>query len=341
MLSELSDVFSMASIKAGLAGLSVLDWHVLAQLRPGDVQRAGTVAERMQDAGFHEEKVRVVIRALFCGHLVSPQEAVRQLELAFDVFDADRSGSIKLETFFVTLRELLREDLEPAEERKMIAGLDSEGTGELDFQGFRDVMLALGATGSERRARVAGLQTIGEDVGLAIRAVGDGVAATLSRHELRVAGRVVRALNLEQYDTAYAAALLPALGMPHPSESQLRVAFNACVQLQGQGAQEGGAAAGAFGGNTADDAAGAMVDGMAEGTLSLSAERLREQLTLLLPSAAAVVWGAAAADAADAAAPLGGPAAASSQFHLRGRVNFPAFVELMQTMRSSIAATVG
>ena len=71
----------------------------------------------------------------------------------------------------------------------------------------------------------------------------------------------MRVLQREMYRREDAAALLPALGLPSPSEAQLRAAFKV-FDVAGRGE-------------------------------ALDAEYVREQLQILMPHAAALVWGTA------------------------------------------------
>ena len=58
-----------------------------------------TLTLKLTIAGYHEEKVRVVARALFTGHLLSAREGRRAMELAFDVWDEERRGVLRLPPF--------------------------------------------------------------------------------------------------------------------------------------------------------------------------------------------------------------------------------------------------
>ena len=131
----------------------------------------------------------------------------------------------ELADFSHDLSALLAGDLEPHERQQLIEGLGADGTGQLEYEAFREVMRAIGAEAAERRGRLAALRLYGEDVGLARTALGASQSAKRTRHELRVAGAVVRVLQRENYRAEDAACLLPALGLPDPTETQLRAAF--------------------------------------------------------------------------------------------------------------------
>ena len=51
LVDSLAMTFVMEALKSGVDGLSVLDWGMVAQLRPEDVRRAGFVAEKLRLAG--------------------------------------------------------------------------------------------------------------------------------------------------------------------------------------------------------------------------------------------------------------------------------------------------
>ena len=186
------------------------------------------------------------------------------------------------------------------------------GSGKLEFEGFREVMRAIGAPPSERRGRLAALRSYGEDVGLARTALGADASTHMSRHELRVAGAVVRVLQRELYRAEDAAALLPALGLADPSEVQLRAAFRV-FDLSGDGE-------------------------------ALDAEYVREKLQTLVPQAGALIWGAAGADAgADARSSAAAPAKALSGGSARPNVpiellSFEDFVAVLAQLRSALSS---
>ena len=89
-------------------------------------------------------------------------------------------------------------------------------------------MSSLAAHHDEDGGKVKKLKRAAEDAALAVRTLGGVKAAQLRRHELRLAGSVVRALGREGYATVATVALLPVLGLPerlHATEPQLRAAF--------------------------------------------------------------------------------------------------------------------
>ena len=250
-------------MKRGATSLSLLDLHEAMQLKPATLERCGRLAEALRHSGFVDAKVKQVLRALFCTHLLDPREAEQQMERAFDVWDDQHCGVLELSTISADLSALLADELEPHERRQLVEGLGADGSGLLEYEGFREVMKAIGAEPHERRGRLAALRLYGEDVGLARTSLGPATSSKLSRHQLRVAGAVVRVLQRELYPADEAAALLPALGLPDPSESQLRAAFK-------------------------------VFDRAGRGE-ALDAEYVREKLQILVPQAASLVWGAAAA----------------------------------------------
>jgi hypothetical protein len=129
-----------------------------------------------------------IVRALFCAELLGSHEAEQQMERAFDVWDRDHRGVLDLAEFSRDLSALLAGDLEPHERQALVDGLSADGSDELEYEGFREVMLAVGADDAERHSRLAALRSYGDDVGLARTAVGVAQASHMSRHELRVAG---------------------------------------------------------------------------------------------------------------------------------------------------------
>jgi Ca2+-binding EF-hand superfamily protein len=217
---------SLEAARWSLVAVSALDdLFVATHLPAAQLERAGKMAEKLRNHGFVDAKVSQILRALFCNQLVGPREAEQQMERAFDVWDHSHRGLLELSEFSRDVSALLAGDLEPLERQALIDGLSADGSGGLEYEGFREVMRAIGTYGAERRNRMAALRSYGDDVGLARTALGATQAATLSRHELRVAGAVVRVLQREMYRAEDAAALLPALGLRSPTELQLRSAF--------------------------------------------------------------------------------------------------------------------
>ena len=107
-----------------------------AKLRPSELRSAGAVIERMRAVNFTDDKVRVVIKALFCLDHMSRHEATRQLEMAFDVWDAGHKGYLTVNEFERDLR-LMHAELSPEETTQLVSGYDLNGSGELDFEAFR------------------------------------------------------------------------------------------------------------------------------------------------------------------------------------------------------------
>ena len=73
------------------------DMSSAAKLRPSELRSAGAVIERMRAVNFTDDKIRVVIKALFCLDHMSRNEARRQLEMAFDVWDAGHRGYLTVD----------------------------------------------------------------------------------------------------------------------------------------------------------------------------------------------------------------------------------------------------
>ena len=292
----------LRSLQNGLTAVSTLELRDVAHMSPARLERAGKVASTLHDAGFADEKVSQIVRALFCAELLGPHEAEQQMERAFDVWDREHRGVLDLAEFSRDLSALLAGDLEPHERQALVDGLSADGSDELEYEGFREVMLAVGADDAERRSRLAALRSYGDDVGLARTAVGVAQASQMSRHELRVAGALVRVMQRERYATEDMAALLPALGLASPSEVQLRAAFR-------------------------------VFDPSGKGE-ALDAEHLREKLSLLVPQAARVVWGegmasGVAATGHDSSRPLGEGI---------GLIDFDEFCPLVAQLRRALAS---
>ena len=84
------------TVKRGASALSLLDVREAVQLKPAQLERAGRLGETLRGSGFEEAKVKQVLRALFCTHLLSAREAEQQMERAFDVWDEKHAGVLQL-----------------------------------------------------------------------------------------------------------------------------------------------------------------------------------------------------------------------------------------------------
>ena len=112
------------------------DWSSATKLRPSELRSAGAVIERMRAAKFTDDKVRVVIKALFCLDHMSRDQATRHIELAFDVWDESHKGYLTVEQFERDL-QLMHAELSLEEIAQLVSGYDLNGSGELDFEAFR------------------------------------------------------------------------------------------------------------------------------------------------------------------------------------------------------------
>ena len=95
------------AFKHGAAALSVFDVREAVQLKPAVLERAGRLAATLRASGFEEAKVKQVLRALFCTHLLGPREAEQQMERAFDVWDDQHTGVLELKSISHELSAML------------------------------------------------------------------------------------------------------------------------------------------------------------------------------------------------------------------------------------------
>ena len=175
------------------------DMSSAAKLRPSELRSAGAVIERMRAVNFTDDKIRVVIKALFCLDHMSRNEARRQLEMAFDVWDAGHRGYLTVDEFERDL-QLMHAELTPEEIKQLVSGYDLNGSGELDFEAFRaprpclharprhcqhcrrprhcqhpragEIMTSLAAHHDEDEGKVKKLKRAAEDTALAVRTLG-------------------------------------------------------------------------------------------------------------------------------------------------------------------------
>ena len=99
-------------------------------------ERRGSHRAHVRAVNFTDDKIRVVIKALFCLDHMSRNEARRQLEKAFDVWDAGHRGFLTVDEFERDL-QLMHAELTPEEIKQLVSGYDLNGSGELDFEAFR------------------------------------------------------------------------------------------------------------------------------------------------------------------------------------------------------------
>merc|ERR1719424_990460 len=114
--------------------MALLNVGEAIQLPPKTLDRCGKLADTLRASGFVEEKVKQVLRALFCTHLLGPREAEQQMERAFDVWDEQHRGVLELEAISHDLSALLAGDLEQHERKQLIDGLGADGSGLLEYE---------------------------------------------------------------------------------------------------------------------------------------------------------------------------------------------------------------
>ena len=198
------------SMRLSATAVNLLDWSSAVKLRPAELKSAGSVIERMRATGhFSDDKIRIVVKALFCLDQMSRHEAARHMELAFDVWDENHTGSLTVEELQRDLH-IMHDELSDEQISQIVSGHDANGSGELDYDAFREIMTSLSAHHGDDEGKMKKLKRAAEDAAPAVRTVGGVQAAQMRRHELRLAGGVVRALGREGYSSVASAALLPA-----------------------------------------------------------------------------------------------------------------------------------
>ena len=80
-------------------------------------------------------------KVLFSKFVKAPELEIEELKEAFNLFDTDGSGNIDAKELKAAMRALGFQ-VKKADVRKMIADIDKDGNGSIDFEEFLDMMTA-------------------------------------------------------------------------------------------------------------------------------------------------------------------------------------------------------
>lgn len=137
-------------------GMSVLDAQTKMRMNPLQLRKAGAIIENMQSAGYNEERINLVCRALFF------QEDEDMLP-AWKVFDVDGSGALDAEEFKKALA-LMGENVSDVMVEAMFKHVDTDGSGRIEYSEF--VVLVKGMNPKEEAQKEGEDTKEGEESGL-------------------------------------------------------------------------------------------------------------------------------------------------------------------------------
>ena len=179
----------------------------------------------MRAAGFDGIKTQLIVKALFTSSSMSERERERHMELAFDVWDEHHRGVLQLDEFERDLHLMFDDTFSAEEQQTVLDGLAVDGSGEIDYEHFRELMQTLGSRRRRGSGTIDSLRAYAEDVALAVRTLGGEQSAQLRRKDLRLAGQLVRALQLHGFEDARATALLRPLVLLSPTDAEVGAAL--------------------------------------------------------------------------------------------------------------------
>lgn len=134
---------AVGSVATGTsAAISAMSTAWAADIRglgPFQLRKAGVVLRNMREAGYSDEMACSICRALFC------DQSDKQLRKAFRFFDKDRSGLLDATEFRQAL-PLMGEDVPESRVGELFAGVDVDGTGQINFHEFCVLVRALAST---------------------------------------------------------------------------------------------------------------------------------------------------------------------------------------------------
>jgi len=121
-----------------MACMSVLDFSLKCRMNPLQLRKAGAIVTNMQAAGFGEDHINTVCRALFLD-----QDDVDQMKQAWFVF-AGGMSVLKAREFKKSLL-LMGEEVPEDEVDEMFKKADTDGSGEIDFDEFVELIREMNA----------------------------------------------------------------------------------------------------------------------------------------------------------------------------------------------------
>lgn len=111
------------------ASMAVLDFGIKVRISPLQLRKVGAIIRNMQDAGYGNEQINYICRALFLS------QCEEDMRTAWKVFDIDQSGYLDGEEFKKAL-PLLGEDVDPEQVETLFQEVDTDGSGKIEFPEF-------------------------------------------------------------------------------------------------------------------------------------------------------------------------------------------------------------
>lgn len=108
---------------------SVLDGGIKLRMNPLQLRKAGAIIENMQDAGYNDEEINHICRALFL------DQTEEDMTPAWTVFDKAQKGSLDAKDFKKVL-PLMGEDVPEEEIERLFLEADEDGSGVIEFEEF-------------------------------------------------------------------------------------------------------------------------------------------------------------------------------------------------------------
>jgi len=216
-LPSIGGLSSMGSLVGGLGGgmgasftaMSVLEASTKIRMNPLQIKKAGIVIKNMQGAGYSDEQINDVCRALFL------DQSEEDMKLAWEVFDVGRNGELVAGDFRKALL-LMGEDVSEGKVDELFCLADGDGSGKIDFPEFVKLMKGMNPKdGDEKGNPFSTFSSVGAGLGGGLSSVGGGMAATMKSMsvletstkvrmnplQMRKAGVVIQ--NMQQAEAGY------------------------------------------------------------------------------------------------------------------------------------------
>lgn len=227
-----------AVIRRALKALDTLTIVSRALASTSEVRKAVIVAKQMRSAGYEEEMVTAICRALF------GDQSDKEMKKAFKFFDKDGGGTLSKGELREAL-PLMGENVPPARIDELFKIVDADGGGTICFEEFVTLVKGMNPRGAEVNAAFAafqgfsaGIEDFQNEAAMSLANAKESTSTTfsaisaawnsnlsgLSPFELRKAGVMLDNMKKAGYSDAMANVVVSAL-LCDQSEKNIRKAF--------------------------------------------------------------------------------------------------------------------
>lgn len=128
------EVPGMSAMSQNMTAMSVLDAGIKVKMNPLQMRKAGAIIQNMQIAGYSDDEINHICRALFLDH------TEEQMEPAWKkVFDKEGKGALSGAEFKKVL-PLMGEDVPEEKIDALFKAVDTDGSGMIEFPEFQELV---------------------------------------------------------------------------------------------------------------------------------------------------------------------------------------------------------